>query len=65
MEFTDYSYGFRPNKNAQLDKEMEKRTLKYVRYADDFSIYTKSKKRSKENREFNFSISKEQIKTTD
>ena len=26
----------------ELDKEMEKRGLKYVRYADDFSIYTKS-----------------------
>ncbi|MCU0401854.1 MAG: hypothetical protein MUE75_12760 [Algoriphagus sp.] len=27
-----------------LDKELDKRILKYVRYADDFSIYTKSKK---------------------
>ena len=26
----------------ELDKEMEKRGLQYVRYADDFSIYTKS-----------------------
>lgn len=26
-----------------LDKELERRNLKYVRYADDFSIYTKSK----------------------
>jgi len=26
----------------ELDKEMEKRGLRYVRYADDFSIYTKS-----------------------
>ena len=26
----------------ELDKEMEKRELRYVRYADDFSIYTKS-----------------------
>lgn len=26
----------------ELDKEMEKRNLKYVRYADDFSIYTKT-----------------------
>jgi group II intron reverse transcriptase/maturase len=26
----------------ELDKEMERRGLKYVRYADDFSIYTKS-----------------------
>jgi len=25
----------------ELDKEMEKRKLKYVRYADDFSIYAK------------------------
>jgi group II intron reverse transcriptase/maturase len=27
----------------ELDKEMEKQGLHYVRYADDFSIYTKSK----------------------
>ncbi len=27
----------------ELDKEMEEQGLKYVRYADDFSIYTKSK----------------------
>ena len=26
----------------ELDKEMEKKGLRYVRYADDFSIYTKS-----------------------
>ena len=26
----------------ELDKEMEKQGLRYVRYADDFSIYTKS-----------------------
>ena len=31
----------------ELDKEMEKRKLKYVRYADDFSIYTKSKSEAK------------------
>ena len=28
----------------ELDKEMEKKGLHYVRYADDFSIYTKSEK---------------------
>jgi RNA-directed DNA polymerase len=28
----------------ELDKELEKRGHRYVRYADDFSIYTKSKK---------------------
>jgi len=27
----------------ELDKELAKRDLRYVRYADDFSIYTKSK----------------------
>jgi RNA-directed DNA polymerase len=27
----------------ELDKELEKRGLRYVRYADDFSIYTKSR----------------------
>ena len=30
-----------------LDKELESRGLKYVRYADDFSIYTKSKAEAK------------------
>jgi len=30
-----------------LDKELERRNLNYVRYADDFSIYTKSKKEAK------------------
>lgn len=30
-----------------LDKELERRSLKYVRYADDFSIYTKSKKEAR------------------
>lgn len=32
----------------QLDKELKKRGLKYVRYADDFSIYTKSKAEARE-----------------
>lgn len=32
----------------ELDKEMEKRGLKYVRYADDFSIYTKSQSEARE-----------------
>ena len=27
----------------ELDKELEKQELRYVRYADDFSVYTKSK----------------------
>ena len=27
----------------QLDKELERRGLRYVRYADDFSIYLKTK----------------------
>lgn len=31
----------------ELDKELEKRGLRYVRYADDFSIYLKSKKSAK------------------
>ena len=30
-----------------LDKELDSRNLKYVRYADDFSIYTKSKKEAR------------------
>lgn len=32
----------------QLDKELKRRGLRYVRYADDFSIYTKSKSEAKE-----------------
>ena len=32
----------------ELDKEMEKQGLLYVRYADDFSIYTKSQKAARE-----------------
>jgi group II intron reverse transcriptase/maturase len=31
----------------ELDKELEKRGCKYVRYADDFSIYTKTKGEAK------------------
>lgn len=30
-----------------LDKELERRNLNYVRYADDFSVYTKSKREAK------------------
>jgi len=32
----------------ELDKELTKRGLRYVRYADDFSIYTKSKAKARE-----------------
>ena len=32
----------------ELDKELERGNFKYVRYADDFSIYTKSKSEAKE-----------------
>ncbi len=32
----------------ELDKELERQGLKYVRYADDFSIYTKSKSEARE-----------------
>ena len=31
----------------ELDKELERQNVKYVRYADDFSIYTKSKKQAR------------------
>ena len=31
----------------ELDKELEKRGLRFVRYADDFSIYVRSKKSAK------------------
>ena len=32
----------------ELDKELEKRGLRYVRYADDFSIYCKSQRKARE-----------------
>ena len=32
----------------QLDKELERRGLRFIRYADDFSIYTKSKSSARE-----------------
>ncbi len=32
----------------ELDRELERRGLKYVRYADDFSIYSKSKRQARE-----------------
>jgi group II intron reverse transcriptase/maturase len=32
----------------ELDKELDRRGLRYVRYADDFSIYTKSKVEARE-----------------
>ncbi len=32
----------------ELDKELERQNLRYVRYADDFSIYTKTKATAKE-----------------
>jgi len=32
----------------ELDKEMKQRGLKYVRYADDFSVYTNSETKAKE-----------------
>jgi group II intron reverse transcriptase/maturase len=31
-----------------LDKELERQGLRYVRYADDFSVYTKSRSKAKE-----------------
>jgi group II intron reverse transcriptase/maturase len=31
----------------ELDKELERKELKFIRYADDFSIYTKSKSKAK------------------
>lgn len=31
----------------ELDKELEKQGLRYVRYADDFSVYTKSKQQAR------------------
>ena len=41
----------------ELDKEMERQGLRYVRYADDFSIYTKSEHHSPENWQQHLSVS--------
>ena len=48
----------------ELDKELEKQGLRYVRYADDFSIYTKSKSAARKIRKQYLSVSKEQVETT-
>lgn len=44
----------------ELDKELERRELKYVRYADDFSIYTKSNQAARKtgNQVFRFLLEK-------
>src|SRR6266850_40163 len=44
-DFSESSYGFRPNRSAQqavLDKELERRGHKFCRYADDCNIYVQS-----------------------
>jgi group II intron reverse transcriptase/maturase len=46
----------------ELDKELEKQNCKYVRYADDFSIYTKSKSEAKKIGNKVFLFLKEKLK---
>lgn len=48
----------------ELDKELEKRGHRYVRYADDFSVYTKSNKGSTSSGEQYLFVLKEQIRAT-
>ena len=46
----------------ELDKEMEKQGLRYVRYADDFSIYTKSQKAARKAGNSTFLFLKDKLK---
>jgi RNA-directed DNA polymerase len=46
----------------ELDKQLEEQGLKYVRYADDFSIYTKSKSTARKTGNASISFLKEQTK---
>ncbi len=48
----------------ELDKEMEKQGLRYVRYADDFSIYTKSNYAARKTGNNIYLFLKEQVETT-
>jgi group II intron reverse transcriptase/maturase len=46
----------------ELDKEMEKQGLRYVRYADDFSIYTKSNQAARKTGNKIYSFLKNKLK---
>ena len=46
----------------ELDKEMEKQGLRYVRYADDFSIYTKSNHAARKTGNSIYSFLKDKLK---
>ena len=48
----------------ELDKELEKRELRYVRYADDFSIYCKTKQAARKVGNKIFLFLKEKLKLT-
>lgn len=48
----------------ELDKEMEKRAWKWVRYADDFSIYAKSKYEAKKTEKAIVAFLNEKLKLT-
>ena len=47
--FSDHSYGFRPGRSAhqavaEFDRELERRGLRFARYADDSNIYVRSRR---------------------
>jgi len=46
----------------ELDRELERQGLKYVRYADDFSIYTKSKQQARKTGNSIFKFLKNKLK---
>lgn len=46
----------------ELDRELERQGLKYVRYADDFSIYTKSKQQARKTGNSIFRFLKNKLK---
>jgi len=46
----------------ELDKELERQGQRYVRYADDFSVYTKSKSKAKETGNKIFKFLKDKLK---
>ena len=48
----------------ELDKELEKQGLKYVRYADDFSIYAKNKSTARKTGNAVFLFLKNKLKLT-
>ena len=48
----------------ELDLELERQGLKFIRYADDFSIYTKTKATSSKGRNAIYEFLKNKLKLT-